>query len=220
MEYSLKELQGQLSFGSWKGMKRFSIFAIAEGVFWIVLGCLLLVDIEEHMIGEGIITVIAGIGQILIGRWGKSVPEEIKISIEEVDCIVRRPKSNCIIEIIGVVGYIGYCVFYIFSWVFGVVVVGFAGFGMLVLLWTACYFFRIYRVEKVILKGNEVIYINAYGKQKVFRVEQIDDVHYYDDLRCFYFYDKDRVKLFEVSERMPGGKEFLEKFSEKQKHAA
>jgi hypothetical protein len=212
MNHSFKKEQKQL-FRSWTGMKLLSAFTIAEGACLAVLGCYMAVSME--MIAQGIILLLSGIGHILIGSWGISFSKELKFSLEGVECVVRREKG---ILAFGIAAYVSYVLFFMVSTVYWKDdAITFAIWSILTLveLGLAFVVFKAYRFEKVILKENEVIHINPFGRQEVFRVEQIQNIDFYDNQRCFHFFDKDRKKLFHMSATMVGAEEFIEKFLEK-----
>jgi hypothetical protein len=48
-----------------------------------------------------------------------------------------------------------------------------------------------------------------------FRVEQIQNIDFYDNQHCFHFFDKDYRKLFHMLATMIDAEEFIEKFLER-----
>jgi hypothetical protein len=212
MKHSFEKEQKQL-FRSWTGMKLLSAFTIAEGACLVVLGCYMAVSME--VIANGIILLISGIGHILIGSWGISFSKELKFSMEGVECVVRREKGILACGIAAYVVYVLSFMFSILAWQDNAVTFGFISILVLVVLVASFVDFKMYRFEKVILKENEVIHINPFGRQEVFRAEQIQNIDFYDNQRCFYFFDKERRKLFHMSATMVGAEEFIKKFLEK-----
>jgi hypothetical protein len=194
-------------------MKLLSAFTIAEGACLAVLGCYMIVSRE--VIAQGIILLISGIGHILIGSWGISFSKELKFSLEGVECVVRREKG---ILAFGIAVYVSYVLFFMVStiyWKDDAIIFAIWSILTLVELLASFFDFKMYRSEKVILKENEVIHIDPLGRQEVFRVEQIQNIEFYDNQRCFHFSDKDHRELFHMSATMAGAEKFIEKFLEK-----
>lgn len=162
---------------TWKASLVFSILLIVLSVCCIGLGSLFFLLHESEAIRSGISLILLGAIHIPFGVWGISFSRQQQLEIRRDMIFVYRSAVDYKL-LLGCSWFIGVCalIFFVIGFFF-CVINGMTGifFGLISagIFFGTFYCFSSCRKERVVLDGNTMEHINAFGKKRVYDKSEI-----------------------------------------------